>query len=103
MFARSERRRTRALENLKIQSLSFASFSRDIADGRFGHAIHNQTDAVHSGFQLRIVVTTISRCVDFSDFVCIAALDADFSALNRTFGTFHDPAKSSLSGLNSQQ
>src|SRR5437899_4774747 len=103
MFARSERRRARTLEDLKIQSLGFASFGPDIVDGRLSYAIHDQAHTVATGLQFRIVVTAIGRCMDLSNFICIAPLDADFSTLDRlTRGIFHDPAQSGLSGLSSQ-
>lgn len=103
VFSRSERRHARTFQNLEIKSLRFALFGPNVHDVGFGYAVYEQADTVSAGLQLGIIVAAIQRCMNLSNLICVAALDADFSALNRLArGICHGSRKAGLSGLNSQ-
>src|SRR5947209_8338663 len=82
MFAWSKRRDLRTLEHFEVQRLTLATLGRDIGNGGFCFATDDQRYAISALFQRRVIIMTVGRGVDLSDFICIAALNANFSALN---------------------
>src|ERR1700751_1754846 len=99
MFSRGKRSCPRVLQHLEIQSFSPPSFGADIVDRRFGYAVDDQRYAVSPGFELGIIVTTVGHGVNFSNFVCVTALDANLSARDWTGRILHDSTQSRLSGF----